>query len=62
VLGAAVGGLILVTNTKTFGESIGIPPEYLVAAYIALAVVWIAAIASAVAAVRRDGRAAPQPA
>ena len=50
------------TNTKTFGESIGIPTEYLVAAYIALAVVWIAAIASAVAAVRRDGRAAPQPA
>jgi len=62
VLGAAVGGLILVTNTKTFGESIGIPTEYLVAAYIALAVAWIAAIASAVAAVRRDGRAAPQPA
>lgn len=62
VLGAAVGGVILVTNTKTFGESIGVPAEYLVVAYIALATIWIAAIASAVAAVRRDGRAVPHPA
>lgn len=26
-LGAAVGGLILVTNTKTFGEAVGFPPR-----------------------------------
>lgn len=62
VLGAAVGGLILVTNTKTFGESIGVPDPYLVAAYATLAVVWIAAIVNAVAAIRRDGQAVPQPA
>jgi uncharacterized membrane protein YfcA len=62
VLGAAVGGVILVTNTKTFGESIGVSTEYLVAAYIALAVIWIGSIASAVTAVRRDGRALPEPA
>jgi len=62
VLGAAVGGVILVTNTKTFGESIGVPTEYLVVAYVVLAATWIGAIASAVAAVRRDGRAIPQPA
>jgi uncharacterized membrane protein YfcA len=62
VLGAAVGGLILVTNTKTFGEAIGVPSEYLVAAYVVLATVWIAAIVSATIAVRRDLRATPQPA
>ena len=60
VLGAAVGGLILVTNTKTFGESVGVPSEYLVAAYIALAIVWTAAIVAAVIAVRRDGRLVAQ--
>ena len=62
VLGSAVGGLILLTNTKTFGEAVGVPSEYLVVAYVSLAVVWIAAIASAVVAVRRDTRAIPQPA
>ena len=62
VLGAAVGGIILVTNTKTFGESIGVPTEYLVAAYAVLVVVWIAAVTSAVIAVRRDARGAVQPA
>ncbi len=62
VLGAAVGGLILVTNTKTFGEAIGVPSEILVAAYAVLIAVWIGAIASAVIAVRRDTQAVPQPA
>jgi len=62
VLGAAVGGLILVTNTKTFGESVGVPSGYLVAAYIALVLVWAAAVVAAVIAVRRDGPALAQPA
>lgn len=62
VLGAAVGGLILVTNAKTFGEAVGAPAEVLVAAYILFIAVWIAAIALAVVAVRRDLRASPQPA
>ena len=62
VLGAAVGGLILVTNTKTFGEAIGVPGEYLVAAYVSLLVIWAAAIVSAVLAVRRDMRLSPRPA
>ena len=62
VLGAAVGGLILLTNTKTFGEAIGAPSRYLVLAYFFLAVVWTASIVSAVIAVRRDQRATPQPA
>ncbi len=62
VLGAAVGGLILLTNTKTFGEAIGAPTQYLVLAYVLLAVVWAASIVAAVIAVRRDLAAIPQPA
>lgn len=62
VLGAAVGGLIVVTNTKTFGEAVGAPSVALVAAYVLFVTVWIAAIVSAVVAVRRDLRATPQPA
>jgi uncharacterized protein len=61
VLGAAVGGLILVTNAKTFGEAVGVPGEALAIGYAVLVVVWIASIASAVVAVRRDLRAVPQP-
>jgi len=51
-----------VTNTKTFGESVGVPTGYLVAAYAVLVVVWIAAVSSAVLAVRRDARSVAQPA
>lgn len=57
VLGAAVGGLILVTNMKTFGESVGIPSGALAAAYLALVAVWIGSIAFAVVAVRPDCQA-----
>ena len=62
VLGASVGGLILVTNTKTFGEAVGVSGEVLVATYAVLLVAWVVAVASAVVAVRRDGRSVPQPA
>jgi uncharacterized protein len=62
VLGTSVGGLILVTNTKTFGEAVGASSEVLAAAYAALLLVWIASVGSAVAAVRRDRRSVPQPA
>jgi uncharacterized protein len=62
VLGAAVGGIILLTNTKTFGEAMGVPAEYLVVAYASLAVVWVGAVTAAVLAVRRDSQAVPQPA
>lgn len=61
-LAAAIGGLILVTNTKTFGEAVGAPSGVLVAAYVVFISIWLAAIASAVVAVRRDVRAVPQPA
>lgn len=65
VLGAAVGGLILVTNTKTFGESVGAPTEVLVGAYVVFVSVWVLAIARAIGTVRRErtaGGPAPQPA
>ena len=62
ILGAAIGGLILVTNTKTFGEAVGAPSGVLVAAYVVFISIWLAAIASAVVAVRRDVRAVLQPA
>ena len=62
ILGAAIGGLILVTNTKTFGEAVGAPTGVLVAAYVVFISIWLAAIASAVVAVRRDVRTVPQPA
>ena len=61
VLGAAVGGLIVVTNTRTFGEAIGAPSAALVGAYIVFVAIWIAAVIAAVIAVRRDLRARPQP-
>jgi len=62
ILGAAIGGLILVTNTKTFGEAVGAPTGVLVAAYVVFISIWLAAIASSVVAVRRDVRTVPQPA
>jgi uncharacterized membrane protein YfcA len=62
VLGASVGGLILVTNTKTFGEAVGVPTEVLAAAYVALLLVWVASVTAAVVSVRRDRRTAAQPA
>lgn len=67
VLGAAVGGLILVTNTKTFGDSIGVSTGVLTAAYVVLVSVWVLSIVGAVRTHRREtaaarGRAMPQPA
>ena len=62
VLGSAVGGLILLTNTKTFGEAIGAPTQYLILAYVLLAVIWVGSIVAAVIAVRHDLAAIPQPA
>jgi uncharacterized membrane protein YfcA len=62
VLGAAVGGIILLTNTKTFGEAVGVPTDYLAVAYAVLAAVWVGAVAAAFIAVRRDSQTVPQPA
>jgi len=44
ILGSAVGGLILVTNMKTFLEAVGVGGTLAVLIYILIVAVWIAAI------------------
>ncbi len=45
ILGSAVGGLILVTNMKTFLEAVGVGGALAVLIYILIVAVWIAAVA-----------------
>ncbi len=54
ILGAAVGGLIVLTNSKTIGEAAGFSGEQLTAVYVTVAIMWAAALSVAIAAVRRD--------
>jgi uncharacterized membrane protein YfcA len=54
ILGAAVGGLIVLTNAKTIGEAVGFSGEQLTALYVTVAIMWAAALSVAIAAVRRD--------
>ena len=44
ILGSAVGGLIIVTNMKTFLEAVGVGGALAVLIYILIVAVWIAAI------------------
>jgi uncharacterized membrane protein YfcA len=44
ILGSAVGGLILVTNMKTFLEAVGVGGVLAVLIYILIVAVWIAAV------------------
>jgi uncharacterized protein len=54
ILGTAVGGLIVVTNARTFGEAVGADPRLVLGVVLALATIWVTAVAAAVAADRRD--------
>src|ERR671917_1347146 len=54
VLGTAVGGVILIVNMKTFFEAIGVSGGAAIVAYVLIVGVWVAALASAIAAIRRD--------
>ncbi len=54
ILGTAVGGVILVTNMKTFLGAIGISGGAATVLYVLIVGVWLAAIAFAIAALRRD--------
>jgi hypothetical protein len=54
ILGTAVGGVILVTNMKTFFEAIGVSGAAATTAYFLIVGVWAAALAFAIAAARRD--------
>jgi uncharacterized protein len=62
ILGTAVGGLILVTNARTFGEAIGADPRLVLGVVLALATIWVTAVAAAVTAERRDRQLAVEPA
>jgi len=58
VLGTAVGGVILLTNARTFLGAVGFE-GIAVPAYAVLTVVWVAALALAIAALRRERGTVP---
>jgi uncharacterized membrane protein YfcA len=58
VLGTAVGGLILLTNTRTFGEAIGVGGDKLLTGYLVIAALAAVALSTAVLAHRREHRLA----
>ncbi len=55
LLGASVGGLILITNTRTMFDTYGVPGDVRTLAYAALGIVWVAALAIVVRRLRREG-------
>ena len=54
ILGTAVGGVILVTNMKTFLEAVGIGGALAVAIYVLIVAVWIAALAFSIGVNRQE--------
>lgn len=60
ILGTAVGGVILVTNMRTFLGAIGVEGALAVAIYILIVAVWLAALAHSVIVNRREQKASTQ--
>jgi mannitol-specific phosphotransferase system IIBC component len=60
ILGTAVGGVILLVNMKTFFEAMGLNGTMATVGYFLIVGVWAAAIAFAIAAIRRDRAVATQ--
>ena len=58
LLGAGVGGLIILTNAKTVGSAIGLDDGQLVTVYVLVALGWAAALATAITAIRRSPQTA----
>jgi uncharacterized protein len=54
ILGSAVGGLILVTNMKTFLEAVGVSGFLAILIYILIVAVWIAAVAFSIRVNRQE--------
>ena len=54
ILGTAVGGVILITNMRTFLGTLGVEGTAAGVAYFVIVAVWIAALAFSIAAIRRD--------
>jgi uncharacterized membrane protein YfcA len=61
ILGSAVGGVILLTNARTFGEAVGVEGGVLAAGYVALAAVAGFCVCSALMIERRERRLASMP-
>ncbi|GGJ78984.1 UPF0721 transmembrane protein [Pilimelia anulata] len=62
VLGAAVGGMVLLTNARVLADAADLPPAARVAAYTVLATLWAASLYLALRALRRPtAPAAPTP-
>jgi uncharacterized membrane protein YfcA len=65
LLGAAVGGLIVLTNTRTLLRAFELGPEVTTPAYVGVVTAWVLAVAFSARALRRTRReriAAPEPA
>jgi uncharacterized protein len=58
LLGAAVGGLIVLTNSRTLLRALGVPDAARYGVYLAVIVAWVAAFWLAVRVLRRTNRAA----
>lgn len=56
VLGTAVGGFILLTNAKTFLGAVGLSSNFNALIYVAIVVVWVAALYFAIFALRKERR------
>lgn len=54
VLGTAVGGIILLTNARTFLKGVGVDASFNVPVYVLIATVWVTALVFAIAAARRE--------
>src|SRR5918999_116741 len=62
ILGTAVGGVILITNMKTFLGAVGIGGPVAILIYVAIVAVWIAALAFSIQVNRREkSTIAPEP-
>jgi uncharacterized membrane protein YfcA len=56
LLGASIGGLILITNSRTLFDTYGVPGDVRNLVYATLGIVWVTAIAIVVRRLRRDGQ------
>ncbi|MBA2343725.1 MAG: sulfite exporter TauE/SafE family protein [Rubrobacter sp.] len=54
ILGTAVGGIILLTNAKTFFEAVGVAGAFAVLLYIVILVVWAAALGFSIVVNRQE--------
>jgi hypothetical protein len=54
ILGTSVGGVILITNMKTFLGAVGVSGPLAILIYVAIVAVWIAALAFSIQVNRRE--------